>query len=391
MTGKSLVLLGGGHTHLYVLARSRELTEKGIDLTLISPSATQYYSGMAPGVMGCLYAPEDLQVDARRLVEGGGGRFIEAAATRIDAEGQSVETSNGRRLAYDVLSCNIGSSVPEDAVPVARRDLWDRLVYRTKPIYKLLNARERLMALLSAGTTRVVVAGCGPAAAELAGNVWRLAHTCAVPEAPQRISVTLVCGSTLLRDCPRSLRGNVAHSLVRRGIEVVYNASVSRVESDGVYTDGGNFFPADLVLLATGVQPPRLFRDSGLPVSDDGGLLIDNTLQSLGSSHIFGAGDCATFAARRIARVGVHAVRQQPILHANLQRMLADPEASLKRYHPHEHYLFALNMGDDRGVAMKWGVPFKGRLAFRIKDRLDRRFIRIYQKQVHRVSMHVSS
>jgi NADH dehydrogenase FAD-containing subunit len=340
--------------------------------------------------MGCLYAPEDLQVDARRLVEGGGGHFVEGAATRIDAQARTVELGDGRRISYDVLSCNIGSSVPEDAVPVARADLWDHMVYRTKPIYKLLKARERLLELLAAGTTRVVVAGCGPAAAELSGNVWRLAHSCAVSEAPERLSVTLVCASTLLRDCPRSFRGNVAHSLVRRGIEIVYNAQVSRIDAEGVHTDGGNFFPADVVLLATGVRPPSVFRDSGLPVAEDGGLLVENTLQSIGSPRIFGAGDCAAFAPRRIARVGVHAVRQQPILHANLQRMLADPDASLKRYHPHEHYLFALNMGDGRGVAMKWGVPFKGRFAFRVKDKLDRRFIRIYQQHTERVSTHVS-
>ena len=389
MTEKSLVLLGGGHTHLYVLARSRELTDKGIHLTLVSPSATQYYSGMAPGVMGCLYAPEDLQVDARRLVEGGGGRFVEAEATRIDAEAQTVELGEGTRLSYDVLSCNIGSTVPEGAVPVSDETLWNHVVYRTKPIYKLLKARERLLELLAAGRTRVLVVGCGPAAAELAGNVWRLAHTCAVPEAPARLSVTVVCASTLLGDRPRSFRGNVAHSLVRRGVELVYNARVSQIEAEGVHTNGGSFFPADVVLLATGVRPPRLFRDSGLPVAQDGGLLVTNTLQSLASPRIFGAGDCAAFEPRRISRVGVHAVRQQPILHTNVQRVLADPDATLKKYHPQEHYLFALNMGDGRGVAMKWGIPFKGRLAFRVKDRLDRRFIRIYQQHVERVSADV--
>jgi hypothetical protein len=39
-------------------------------------------------------------------------------------------------------------------------------------------------------------------------------------------------------------------------------------------------------------------------------------------------------------------------------------------------------MGDGTGVAMKWGIPFRGRLAFRMKDRLDRRFIRMYQRRI---------
>jgi NADH dehydrogenase FAD-containing subunit len=382
MAMKSLVLLGGGHTHLYVLARTRELTDRSVDVTLISPSNMQYYSGMAPGVMGCYYAPEDLQADAGALIRQSGGRFVEDSAVRIDPEGQTIETAGGARFRYDVLSCNIGSSVPVDAVEVADETLWGRMVFRTKPIRKLLRARERMIELLAAGKARCVVIGCGPAAAELAGNVWRLAQHCAEPEAPRRLSVTVVCSSELLSGRPRSFRGSAAHSLVRRGIEVVHNTVARRIDAEGVHCDGGTTIPADVVLIATGVSPPPLFRDSGLPVSDDGALLVEATLQSVAYERILGAGDCISFVPRRIRRVGVHAVREQPVLHHNLQRLLGVTAGGLRRYRPQEHYLFALNMGDGTGVAMKWGIPFRGRLAFRMKDRLDRRFIRMYQRRI---------
>ncbi|MFW5729392.1 MAG: FAD-dependent oxidoreductase, partial [Spirochaetota bacterium] len=290
------------------------------------------------------------------------------------------------RLAYDVLSCNIGSSVPLDAVEIADETLWERMVFRTKPIRKLLRARERLIELLDAGSTRCVVIGCGPAAAELAGNVRRLADDCTNPEAPSRLTVTVVCRSELLYGRPRSFRGRVAHSLVRRGVEVVHNTVARRVDSDGVHCDGGTTIPADVVLLATGVKPPSLFVDAGLPVDEDGALLVEATLQSVAYEHILGAGDCISFAPRPIRRVGVHAVREQPILYHNLQHLLGVAEAGLRRYRPQEHYLFALNMGDGTGVAMKWGIPFHGRLAFRVKDRLDRRFIQMYQRRTQQVS-----
>jgi len=190
----------------------------------------------------------------------------------------------------------------------------------------------------------------------------------------------VICSSSILSDQPKSLRGNAAYSLVRRGIEIMHHARVSYIDVGGVYVETGTRVPADIVLLATGVKPPRLFADSGLPTGPDGGLSINAHLQSVADPHILAAGDCASFAPRPIRRVGVHAVRQQPILFANIRRLLLGRD-DLKSYRPQEKYLFALNMGDGSGVAVKWGIPFKGRAAFRIKDRLDRRFIRIYQER----------
>ena len=380
----NLLLLGGGHTHLYLLARTRELRRRGVNVTLVSPSATQYYSGMAPGVMGGLYAPEDLEVDAEALVTGGGGRFIPDYAARILPEERVVETRGGERLSYDLLSANIGSAVPDEAVPLSSEDLRETLVFPTKPVHILLQARQRILDLLARGRTRVVVVGCGPAAVELAGNVEGLSRRRAVRGGAERLSVTLLCASSPLGGLPGSFQGNAAHALVRRGIEVVHNARAEEVRPEGVLSSNGRLYPADVVLLATGVKPPSLFRDSGLAVGEDGGLLVGATLQSTAYGDILGSGDCASFAPRPIRRVGVHAVREQPILYHNIRRLLGVETGALKRYRPQEHYLFALNLGDGTGVAMKWGIPFHGRTAFRVKDRLDRRFITMYQEHARR-------
>jgi NADH dehydrogenase FAD-containing subunit len=340
--------------------------------------------------MGCLYAPEDLQVDARRLVEGAGGSFVADAAVEIRPEEQEVLTAGGERHPYDVLSANIGSSVPEDAIPLSDPALQERMVFRTKPIHLLLEARQRILSGLAAGTTRVVVVGCGPAAVELAGNVHRLAAVCGASGAAERLDLRVVCSSTLLSGTPKSFRARAAHSLVRRGIELIHYARVASIDADGVTLESGTRFPADIVLLATGVKPPDLFAASGLATAGDGSLSVNAHLQSTAHPDILGAGDCISFAPRPIRRVGVHAVRQQPILFENIRRLLAGRE-DLRSYRPQEHYLFALNMGDGTGVAMKWGIRFSGRTAFRVKDTLDRRFIRIYQERAEELQKHATS
>jgi len=51
----------------------------------------------------------------------------------------------------------------------------------------------------------------------------------------------------------------------------------------------------------------------------------------------------------------------------------------LARFAPQKNYLLILNMGNGRGVLAKGSLALDGRWAFRLKDGIDRRFIRRFQ------------
>jgi NADH dehydrogenase FAD-containing subunit len=63
------------------------------------------------------YPPELDQIDVGALVVRRGGRFIRARASQIDLAARTVSLDAGQSLTYDVLSCNLGSEVPLDAIP----------------------------------------------------------------------------------------------------------------------------------------------------------------------------------------------------------------------------------------------------------------------------------
>ncbi len=42
-------------------------------------------------------------------------------------------------------------------------------------------------------------------------------------------------------------------------------------------------------------------------------------------------------------------------------------------------YLLIFNLGDGTGVLRKKGIVLKGKLGFRLKDYIDKRFVRKYQ------------
>jgi NADH dehydrogenase FAD-containing subunit len=107
-----------------------------------------------------------------------------------------------------------------------------------------------------------------------------------------------------------------------------------------------------------------------------GGLLVNKYLQCTAHPEIFGGGRCIYFKDRPLDKVGVYAVRQNPVLYQNLMASLE--ETVLQPFDPGGYHRI-FNMGDDTGILRKKRLVFGGRLAFLIKDHMDRKFIRKFQ------------
>jgi len=150
----------------------------------------------------------------------------------------------------------------------------------------------------------------------------------------------------------------------------------STKDKEVVLTDGTTL-AYDVLFLATGVEPPPLFVDSGLPSGDDGGLLVNEYLQSPAYPEIFGGGDCIWFSPSPLDKVGVYAVRENPLIAHNIAAVLTGEP--LRKLDHTGGYLLIYNLGDGRGIYWKNPIVFGGRTAFRIKDYIDRTFMAKFQ------------
>ncbi|HEV2149736.1 MAG TPA: hypothetical protein VGR37_20215, partial [Longimicrobiaceae bacterium] len=74
-----LVLAGCGHTHLFVLEALAAGRLPGVRATLVSPSEEYYYSGMTPGVLAGMYAPEAALLLPARLARAAGAEWVRGA------------------------------------------------------------------------------------------------------------------------------------------------------------------------------------------------------------------------------------------------------------------------------------------------------------------------
>jgi NADH dehydrogenase FAD-containing subunit len=366
--GKHLVLVGGGHAHLTVLLNVANFVQRGHRVTLIGPSPYHYYSGMGPGMLSGIYRPQEVRFHGKKMVEDRGGIFVEDRVIRINPGQRTLILQRGNQIEYDVVSFNTGSDVPLRSLVSGPREN----IVPVKPVFNLLHARRWIIPRLKGQEMNFIVLGGGPAGLEVTANLWRL-----VRDSQGKARITLIAGSRLLGGLSERVRTLALAALDSRGITVIEGKHGKEISREEIRFTDGTSHPFDFAFVAMGVRPSSIFGDSGIPASPDGGLLVNPYLQSVTHPEVFGGGDCISFAERPLAKVGVYAVRQNPILMHNLLAALEGKE--MQTFTPQRDYMLIFNMGNGRGILWKKKFVWEGRLAFLLKDYIDRKFMQKFQ------------
>ena len=362
-----LVLAGGGHAHMVSLAHLRDFVELDWRVTVIGPSDYHYYSGMGPGMLGSTYEPDEIRFATRTQVEAQGGIFVRDTIVAVDPKQRRLALASGAQVDYDLVSFNTGSSVQ---LPEISGD--QERIFTVKPIERLYEAREVIATQSTLRPLKVAVVGGGPAGAEISGNLRQL-----LVESSHPAQVYLYAGHRFMGRFPEAVRDKSRSFLERAGVEIIENGYLQRIEDMRLVFDGEQSEALDFILLATGVHPSPFFKAAGMAVGPDGGLLVNRFLQHVDFPEIFGGGDCISFQEQELDKVGVYAVRENPVLFHNLKAMIQGQP--LQAFDPGGDYLLIFNLGQGKGVLRKRWLNLSGRLAFRIKDWIDRKFIEQFQ------------
>jgi NADH dehydrogenase FAD-containing subunit len=123
-----------------------------------------------------------------------------------------------------------------------------------------------------------------------------------------------------------------------------------------------------------------VLQGSGLAQDASGALLVNNYLASISHPEVFGGGDGVTLVDNAPPRIGVHAVKQGPILFKNILRLASGRRLCV--YRPQKKFLQILNMGEGKGLMVWKNHVAYGLWAGYFKRWLDERFIRFFQGKV---------
>jgi len=332
--------------------------QPGVRLTIVSREIDSPYSGMLPGYVAGLYPPEDLHFDLARLAAFANARLIHDEVTALDPDGRQIHLTGHPPLRFDVVSLNTGGiplGVSEHVIPV-------------KPISQFMPRWEHARANIGPGN-RVVVVGGGAGGVELA-----MAMRTSLPPGTR---IIVVC-SELLPGLPGPASIRVRASLERRGIELQERFRVISATSAALTAEDGRELAADHVFWVTGVTAPAFLRASGLEVDGQGFVVVDEHLRSVSHPHVFAAGDVAALRGQARPKSGVFAVREGPVLAANLRRTLVGRR--LVPFRAQARFLVLIGTGDRRAVASRGRFSAEGRWVWWWKNSIDRRFMRRFNR-----------
>jgi len=358
-----VVLIGGGHTHALVLRKWGMNPLPGARLTVINPGPTAPYSGMLPGHVAGHYGRDELDIDLVQLARFAGARVILGAADGIDLENQTVDVPGRPPIGYDLCSIDVGITSAMPALP----GFTDYAV-PAKPLGGFARAWQNY--LDGTGPGHVAVIGAGIAGTELA-----LAMAYALRRRGRDAQVTLIDQSAALSDTRARAANKLRSQLTGQGIELLEYSPVERVERGGVILAGGRKVKADFITGAAGARPHDWIAATGLDLTE-GFITVNAQLQS-GDRAVFAVGDCAHLDQAPRPKAGVYAVRQAPVLYDNLRAALTGKP--MRAYTPQKEYLKLISLGQKHAVAERFGLAPSGRLMWRWKDHIDRKFMRQFR------------
>jgi selenide,water dikinase len=371
---QEIVLIGGGHAHVQALQGFATEPPPSSRLTLIVDTPIAIYSGMVPGFIAGQYKEEELQINVRRLAERAGIQVVIDKAVGVDPHNRLIFLENQAPVAYDLASFNIGSTVAGLDSPGVREH-----AIATRPIGVFIQRIDHIVEQARqhgpSSPFQVVVVGGGAGGVEVAFTLEKRLQK----EVSLAVKVVLVeNGPRILASYPNSLLRRVHRNSEKLGLEIRCNRRVASVHADCVQLDGGEDLPSQVVLWVTGAVSQPIFRESGLPTDGRGFAQVRSTLQVEGHDELFAVGDCSTLIDYPgTPKAGVYAVRQGPLITHNIRaRVLGQP---LRSYRPQSDFLALLNLGDGSALGTKWGRSVQGKWVLKLKELIDRRFMRRFQ------------
>jgi selenide,water dikinase len=322
-------------------------------ITLVSRTSTALYSGMVPGLIAGVYQQNQVAVDLRDLADQAGVALVVAEITGLDLQNQQLQLDQRPDLPYEHLSLNLGAETSTILAPTSNLVPIKPL----EPALAFLADQDQLMVDPAFASSRFQVVGSGLAAVE---TVMALRQRW-----PMRPLV--------LRVRPRHLKPVLVRALRESSIQIFETSELGPTEE----------FKTTPGLVCTGSRAPHWLASSGLPCCPSNGRIrTETSLQVIGQSKLFAAGDCAVINAHPRAPSGVWAVRAAAPLARNLEA--ACQEQPLKRWRPQRQALQLLG-GFNNSQPTAWALrgsrligPHP--LLWRLKAAIDARFMAMFQR-----------
>lgn len=300
---KRVVIIGAGFGGLWV---AKVLANTNYEVIVIDKNNYHTFLPLLYQVSAAEVSPEQIAAPVRSIVRKNKNiQFIRGQVSEIRYAKKTV-VCLGQEIAFDYLVVSAGSvnhyfNIPgtvEFAFPLKTLD--DAMVLRNHILTcferaSFINDHTQRQRLLT-----VVIVGGGPTGVEFAGALAELIAGPLNKDFPElkneNIQVYLVEASDrLIGMYAKELCEYTCKQLEKKGVKVLLNAAVTRIDATGVYLKDGTVLPTETVVWTAGVKGELVKNDLQVQVMPNGRVVVDEYCRVPGYEDVFIIGDLACF------------------------------------------------------------------------------------------------
>lgn len=299
------VIIGGGPAATNAVETIREVDNGDSEITLVCDEPAHSRMALPYWLAGNIPAEHTHTGDAAYFERLGVSTRFGLRAESLDTSKRTLALSDGTSLDFDNVLVATGSSPL--APPIPGTDLPG-----VQPLWSLEHTQRVLDATASTERPRVVLVGAGFIGFIVLNAMFKRNWSLAVVERE---------GQVLPRMLDGTAAGYVSKWLQSQGVDVHTGTTVQEITAAGdgskiVQLDNGNKIEADIVIIATGIQPNIGFLD-GAGIDSDQGLLVNDQMQT-NLPFVYAAGDVAQGPALYQDGKVIHAIQPTAVDHGRI-------------------------------------------------------------------------
>jgi len=382
MERKRLLILGGGFAGLDVarsIGRSRE-ARRYWDTLLIDKENFFQFNPLLPAVAVGSVETRHIVYPLRDMARHRQIRFIKNKAIRIDLGRREVLLHNDLVVPYDTLVVAVGSVTNYYNVPGAKeygrpfKTVVDAMFIRARIVELFEMAEqaetpEQRRTLLS-----FAIVGGGVTGIEVAAELMDMARDTLLPKYPslERSDLTVTvfeAGNRIVPSARPEHSAYIHRFLTRRGVRVLTNTPVERVEPKRIHLADGTAHDAFTIVWTAGVKPPDLVCALPLMQAKDCRVRVNEFLHPLDLQgqpigDVFVAGDSA--ASRTPDGTDQPALAQTAMGmgHYIGSTLVGMAKGERPRAFQYKASGYIISLGKHSSVLELFGIPLSGKLAW---------------------------
>lgn len=366
-----VVVIGAGFGGLWV---AKTLANTNYEVIVIDKNNYHTFLPLLYQVSAAEVSPEQIASPVRNIVRKHNNiKFIRGAVSKIQYASKTV-VCLGQEIPFDYLVISAGSenhyfNIPgtvQFAFPLKTLD--DAMVLRNH----ILTCFERASFVADEKQRKrlltVAIVGGGPTGVEFAGALAELIAGPLTKDFPElqheALTVYLIEASDrLIGMYPQKLCEYTCKQLEKKGVRVILNTAVTKIDATGVHLNNGNIVPTETVVWTAGVKGELVANDLNAKTMPNGRVIVDEYCRVPGYNDVFIIGDLACFTqdGKPLPMIAPVAMQQGRYVGKHLIQKLKGKTPKPFRYRDKGGMVA---IGRNKAIAQIAGLHLKGYIAW---------------------------